>query len=126
MKLRINGSSIRLRLSQNDVQLFKEAGSCSETIDFGYSALTYMIKVQRDIGEVRATFINDTISVEVPELLGLEWCNTDMVGFDNQSSVEYSEEDLKILVEKDFECLHRDNDEKEKGLYPNPLASVKS
>ncbi len=126
MKLRINGNSIRLRLSQKEVQSFKDAGSFSETIDFGYSALTYTLKNRQDIEEVSAVFENDVITIEVPQKIAVEWTETEMVGFNNDKIIEDCSEGLKILVEKDFQCLHKRPGENETDMFPNPMSEVKN
>ena len=46
-----------------------------------------------------------------------EWANSDRV-----SLVNKSENGISVLIEKDFQCLHKRPDEDESQNFPNPLA----
>lgn len=116
MKIRIKGNSLRYRLTKTDVAIFSANGYLEETIDFGPQVLTYAIQ-QNGLNNLSAIFENNKITVFMPGVMVEEWLQSDRVGFD------YRENDLRILIEKDFKCL--DNvAEDQSDHYPNPLAKI--
>jgi hypothetical protein len=48
------------------------------------------------------------------------WINTDQTGFEYFMDLEGTEDKLYLLVEKDFTCLDK-VDEDQSDNYPNPL-----
>lgn len=122
MKLRITSSSIRLRLSQTDVGNFAENGSIEETLAFGSGdahRLTYRLERDADASSVRASYVNNTLTVSVPVALAESWTSTELVGFDNEGMSEV----VKILVEKDFKCLTPRAGDEDRDTFPHPRAS---
>lgn len=117
MKIRINGNFIRLRLSQSEVKQFASNGSVGDAIQFGENSLTYQL-VSLDQKEVSVDFDGSNISVTVPLELSDQWTETDLVGFENDDQTH-----VRILVEKDFQCLHKRPNEDESDNFPNPAAS---
>ena len=116
MKLRIRGNSIRLRLGKHEVAALREGGLVEEAVAFpGGHALAYAIE-RRDVASLGARFDGRRIVVEVPNALAREFCDGDGVGFDGASG------ELKILVEKDWQCLAPRNED-ESDAFPHPGAS---
>jgi hypothetical protein len=118
MKLRIRGNSIRLRLLRGEVTEFGEKGSVRETINFGASRLTYVLKNSAQASKLSAKFNENEIVVSVPIETALEWTETDLITLKGEQEIANGEV-LKILVEKDFVCLDRPNDEDNRDAYPN-------
>lgn len=117
MKIRINGNFVRLRLSQSEVQDFDAAGRVGDAIQFGERSLTYQL-IASDDQEVSVDFDGANISVKVPQALSNQWTSTDLVGFENADQTH-----VRILVEKDFQCLHKRSGEDESDNFPNPAAN---
>jgi hypothetical protein len=118
MKIRINNSSLRYRLTRPEVERFAIDGIIIETVNIGIETLTYILQSQ-PVDQLSATFKNNVITLTVPQKLAKIWTNTENVGFDNQGGTG-----LYLLVEKDFKCL--DNvTEDQSDNYPNPLAKNK-
>ena len=114
MKIRIKGNSLRYRLTKSDMYRLSKEGYLEDKTDFGGSALIYVIQKTKD-AKMSAFFNDNVICLQIPETMIEELENTDKVGF------EGSEENLQLLVEKDFTCL--DNvAEDQSDNYPNPLA----
>lgn len=124
MKLRIKGNSIRLRLLRTEVERLAASGVVSEDIRFGTDtgqALKYSVAASDGIEEVTVQFSDNQIIVMLPESVALDWTTTDRVGI--EASQQISEGcDLKILIEKDFECTGRTDDPDRADAYPNPNA----
>ena len=115
MKLRLDGKSVRLRLSQPEVARFLEQGSVSETLDFGVgSRLTYSIEAVPSLSAPRALFEGTTLRVEVPAKLASEWGRSDQVGISGGDA-------MAITIEKDFQCLHGPG-ATDPDAFPNPMA----
>lgn len=121
MKLRIKGNSLRLRLTQVEVKRFEEKGMVEEVIKFGNSAAARMYyTLQKSSGkEIDAFYYQNRMMVNIPESIAETWTTT------NQVSIFFSmkineDEDLLILVEKDFQCLKPREGEDESELFPNP------
>jgi len=115
MKLRIKGNTIRIRLSETEVNLLAEGKPVIEETHFPSSKLTYKIQpastdsVDFKDNMVLVTLIQSEIDA---------WANTDEVTISKEIST-LNNDILSILVEKDFKCLTvRPEDESE--LYPNP------
>ncbi len=118
MKLRIRGSSIRLRLTQPEIATLRERGSVEETVRFSPSSrLVYAI--ERGSDALGASFEDGRIVVRVPDALAFDLCDTDRVGIDGIHG------ELRILIEKDWQCLAPSRDEDESDAFPHPRAQTK-
>jgi len=121
MKIRILGNSIRLRLTQSEVQTFLEIGKVKERIKFGppsFKQLTYSVQ-KADIPLIHAAFSLNEISILIPSLVADQWAKSDQVSLAKQMLIG-EEEYLKVLVEKDFKCLTHRGGEDETDMYPHP------
>ena len=107
MKLRIQGNSLRLRLSEAEISQFAEAGQVEETIAFSpdeTNALRYTLQ-QTSEKEVSVRFTNNVITISIPETMAQKWTDTNLVGFDDLINLG-NEKQLRIVVEKDLDCRH--------------------
>jgi Family of unknown function (DUF7009) len=113
MKLRIHDNSLRLRLSQPEVARLEQTGRVEDTVAFAPGGvLAYSIEIV-PAGAVAATFEGGRIRIVVPSAAARSWTGTDQVALENSGATP------RILIEKDFQCLHRPA---EPGAFPNPLA----
>lgn len=120
MKLRIKGNSIRLRLTKTEVEQFGRDGQVQESVQFGPDHFFhYQIITLPDSKALKVSYEDHTIRIAVPADLASDWVNTDRIGFEQE--VKAGHDHIHLLVEKDFQCLHRDNDE-EPDNYVHPLA----
>jgi hypothetical protein len=118
MKLRIQGNSLRLRLTQKEVARVRNGGLVESLIEFapGHS-LVYVLEGSPGVETISATFDGHAIRVTIPLDQMTEWVASDRVGVEARSQTG-----VQLLVEKDFECLHR-SVEQEPDAYPHPLMS---
>jgi hypothetical protein len=65
--------------------------------------------------ETGATLNDSRIVVTLPTAVATEWIESDQTG------IEASIGALRLLIEKDFQCLHREPASGE-DAFPNPLA----
>ncbi|GIU81791.1 MAG: hypothetical protein D6687_02335 [Acidobacteria bacterium] len=120
MKLRIRGNSIRLRLSQKDVERIKSEGLCEERVEFpSGEVFSYLLSVSKDIETPKAEFADNAIRVEISESEAKTWVETDQVGIYGECGK------IKIAVEKDFKCLVP-RDEEDEDAFPHPKQGAKS
>jgi len=119
MKLRIRGNSIRLRLSKRDVKIFKEKMKVEDSIYFAGGTLTYSL-LTADIPKLKCDFDGSNIQVWIPHELGEVWVNSQLVGMEHLDDARDGEP-LRILVEKDFQCLHVRINEDESDAFPRPV-----
>ena len=122
MKLRIKGDTVRLRLTKGEVEALGKEGIIKESVHFSLQEdqqFHYVLSIVPDDKTVSIEFINNTINVKVPKETAKHWITTDEVGF--EANVVGEGRCIHVLVEKDFQCLHRDNTE-EPDNYANPLA----
>jgi hypothetical protein len=126
MKLRIKGNSIRLRLGQSEVRRMRDEGIVEESTTFGIwgrQRLDYALCTGPNLLAVTASFDDGRIIVRVPAALMQDWAQTDQVGIESiQEGGDGST--LKILIEKDFECIEAPPDESQEDAYPHPQFSA--
>jgi hypothetical protein len=120
MKIRMQAGSIRYRLKEPEVREFKTAGIITESIQLGTRSDSFIrfILQKSDNKHIAVQFENNTTVINIPKEISDEWTGTASVGFDAVIELG-NERSLKILVEKDFECLEA-NEEENIGAYPNP------
>lgn len=126
MKIRIQGDSIRLRLSQSEVAQFHETGRVSDGINFGSSSnarLVYELE-RSESSEMSATFSENRICVFVPSEQANIWATSEYeVGMEHLVRFSSDDNTLRILVEKDFKCLADRPAENDSDGFPNPNLS---
>jgi hypothetical protein len=122
MKIRIKGNSVRLRLTRSEVETLCDEGSFSEQTDFNGRVFIYALRSDDGIEEMRADFIEDTITVYIPEAQLNGWKDNNEVGFYNNMPLSDGQ-GLTLQVEKDFACLD-ERREDESDNYPNPKADI--
>ena len=117
MKLRINKQSIRLRIDQDDLVELSNTGKVDEELGnealgkFGFSLIR---SDQTDIG---AQISAGAIIITIPQAHIAEWVDTDRVGFEQEIS------GVRILLEKDFQCLTERPNENESRNFANPKSA---
>ena len=119
MKIRIKGNSLRYRLTRSEVKQFGETGFIQDKINIGGTLLYYSLKTTPD-KQLSAGLKVNNIILFVPEKMVGPWINTDQTGFEHFMDLDGSEDKLYLLVEKDFTCLDK-ADEDQSDNYPNPL-----
>ena len=111
MKLRLEENSLRLRLSEAEVQQFADTGRVAYTIAFGSApgqTLAYALERLSDTSPataVQVRYAAGVLAVEVPAATARNWTDTENIGFKGQVLVAEGQE-LRILVEKDLDCRH--------------------
>jgi hypothetical protein len=123
VKLRIQGNSLRLRVSNSELARFAETGRLEETIYFGPergSELTYILAREGDGPGFGVEASAGRVKVLVPVGVARGWAESDQVGIDGEVDLG-ARGRLSILIEKDFACIDR-SEEENADTFPNPAA----
>jgi Family of unknown function (DUF7009) len=119
MKLRIKGSSLRLRLTQGEVRQLETEGEVSEQVQFGAGAkLTYRLATDAKSSAISAGYGDNVINIRVPQNVARTWASTDQVTLSHTEPVP--DGDLRIVIEKDWNCLAPRSEEDESDNFPHP------
>ncbi len=124
MKLRLRQNTVRIRLTQSEVERVGGGEEVRETVSFAGRPLSYVLAPSDDAHAVHAAFDGSEVRVVAPRALVTAWANSNEVGFTSDAS-----EQIAVLVEKDFACLtgrderHADDDA---DTYPHPAAAAGS
>jgi hypothetical protein len=120
MKLRIKGNTLRLRLTQSEVARLDAEGRVEEAVVFGPGvSLHYAIEARDGLAEPRADYDDGRVRIAVPEPAARRWITSDEAGIETEQP-NGSGDPLRIVIEKDFACLHRRGEDVD--VFPNPSA----
>ncbi|MCM4169757.1 hypothetical protein KCTC52924_03956 [Arenibacter antarcticus] len=120
MKIRIQGNSIRYRLTRSEVSSLQKSGFIEERTAFNGAHFIYAIKALDNITSLEATFQENTITLLFPMSQNKKWADVERVGYENNMGLEDGQT-LRLLLEKDFVCLD-ERTEDQADNYPNPAA----
>lgn len=124
MKLRVQGNAIRFRLNRREVSEFESGGRVEATLDFpGGQRLIYALERGGGNASVAAAFDGGRIRVRVPDAIAHDWATGDTVGIEDSQLLDGGRR-LEIVIEKDFQCMHKGEAAKDPEAYPNPLAET--
>ncbi|CAN5669902.1 hypothetical protein BH10BDE1_BH10BDE1_16240 [soil metagenome] len=105
MKLRIQGDSIRIRISAKEAQRIAEGSFVQETTHFpGEKTLHYVLEPSLTSEVMHARFANDRVVVSLPMALAVSWAKSEEVSLETTQTIpEDPSKSLYLLVEKDFD-----------------------
>jgi hypothetical protein len=121
MKLRIKENSLRLRISRSEVASLLQRDRLEETIHFAPQAnakFTYALEQTASMSTLSIQYTHSNVTVLIPADRVNTWCVSDQVGIAESLSIGGFGV-LDVLIEKDFACLDR-NDEENEDTFPNP------
>lgn len=126
MKLRIKDNTVRLRLTQSEVEALRETGVVAARTGFpGGRELQYRVESSPASVKPAAFFSENAVTVRLPESVVLSWATTERVSLKGEQLLDDGSM-LDILVEKDFACLTEREGEDESDMYPHPEAGTQS
>jgi hypothetical protein len=96
MKLRLKGSTLRLRLRRSEIETLAATGEVREAVTFAQGDLLYSLVLDQRATAPEAAMIGSQIRVRLPRQAGLEWCRGTAVAIANPAAVP------AVLVERDF------------------------
>ena len=114
MKLRIDGSSVRIRVRKSEVQRFAESGTVSECLAFpGGRTLTFALQAA-NVPEPCVVFDGGSLVVSLPHSVAMHWATGEAVGIYAPHTAG-----LGLIVEKDFRRTSLPSPD-DADRYPNP------
>ena len=115
MKLRIEDDTLRLRLSEGEVNEFASTGRVMGAVHFGTGPnqqLTYSLERGSEPAQtlpaaepVQIHYESGALTVLVPFAVAKTWIETTQNGFSHDLPLA-ANQSLRILVEKDLDCNH--------------------
>jgi len=121
MKLRIRDNSLRLRLTQAEVETLNRQGLVTASTAFpGGRKFHYEIESSPASVAPAAHFSEHRLTVRVPETAVLAWASSEQVSMSGEQRLDEGEV-LTLLIEKDFRCLAPREGEDESDMFPHPL-----
>jgi hypothetical protein len=125
MKLRIKGNSLRVRVSRSEVTRLLAGDCLEETIYFTPEAsarFTYALRQETSLSRLAVQYIENRLVILLPTDQAIDWGVTNQVGIEENLALG-NLGSLGLLIEKDFACLDRSEEDNE-DTYPNPNASA--
>lgn len=121
MKLRIQGDSIRLRLTRPEVERLAQDGRVADTVHLA-PGVTFVYRLETaDVSTPHASLLAHALTVALPPSWVDGWPDDERVGFEATQDAGDGRT-LSLLIEKDFQCLHREAEEPDN--YANPHADA--
>ncbi len=124
MKLRIRGDSVRLRLTQSEVNDISAGKAVRESTRFiNGSSLHYSLEAQPSLQNIDVQMQDNCLAVRIPTKMASSWASSQDVAIKYQQMIPgEASEKLFVLIEKDFTCLKvRENEtEDESDMFANP------
>ena len=107
MNLRIEGDSLRVRASQEELTTFQRDGRLADKLRFGPGmALTYCLVRDQSATDPRADLNGGAIHIRLPTDACNSWCTSDEEAIQGQQAIG-GDARLDIVVEKDFSWFKR-------------------
>ena len=125
MKLRIRGNSLRLRVSRSEVARLLAGNSLEETIQFTPEAsacFAYSVQKASSVNRPTVQYSGSKVTILIPGDQANAWGASEQVGITEDISLGVLGA-LALLIEKDFACLDRSDDENQ-DTFPNPNAGA--
>jgi hypothetical protein len=123
MKLRLQGSTLRLRVTRSELARLQAGQRIEETVLFPNSSnasLRYTLEVGSHSQPVQVAMLSYQIVVSISEDQLTSWSGEHQVGI--YASLPVSEEtNLEVAIEKDFACLDL-SDRDNQDTFANPMA----
>ncbi len=123
MKVRIQGNSLRLRLSRSEVARLLSGDCIEETIRFAPDSaarFTFALQQESRVSRPAVQYAGNKVRILIPPDQANAWGVSDDVGIAEDIALgDFGA--LALLIEKDFACLDRSHEENQ-DAFPNPNA----
>lgn len=121
MKVRLRNNSIRLRLTQGEVQVLADAGQVDNQTHFTAGQVLGVTLRASDTNQINADFDAAVVTIGVPRAALAKWCTGNEVSLTGRQTID-DDTALSILVEKDFACLAPRSGDDDDDCFPHPQA----
>lgn len=124
MKLRLQSNSIRFRLKRSEVEQLATTHRIEEAIVTGSgpgNTFRYVLEASQEVAAPQAQLEPYGVRVQLPVEAVTRWASGPDVGI--EADVPAGDQQLRILIEKDFACLTA-SEEENTDTFPHPLAGT--
>ncbi len=112
MKLRTTHNSIRIRVRKSELDILKEKQIIQESIQFPSGTLfKFALKIADNDQLVNAILEENYLLLSISKTAASQWINTNEVSIESKVNLP-KDEQLHLLIEKDFPCLDRPEEDK--------------
>ena len=112
MKLRTTRNSIRIRIRKSELELLSKEGLVEESVNFGNQIMfKFGLTIHSNIEQTVANLKDNYLNISLPSELANQWINSNRVGIEINHPISENEQ-LHLLIEKDFPCAHRPEEDK--------------
>lgn len=123
MKLRTTHNSIRIRVRKSELARLHESERVEERITFPNNVIfKFALLIDNIERDLIANLDNNYLQLSIAKARAKQWITTNEVGIETYIDLPDGEQ-LHLLVEKDFPCLDRENEDKSDTFWE--LASEK-
>lgn len=117
MKLRTTHNSIRVRIRKSEMATLQKERYIEESIGFPNGInFKFALSINENTNQVSASLENNHLVLAIPETIATDWINTNQVSIETHADLENNEQ-LHLLIEKDFPCLDRENEDKSDTFF---------
>jgi len=112
MKLRMTTNSIRIRVRKSELSALSRDKQIVDAVRFPSNAkLKFALSINSGHEKISASLNDNYLEIAISETEANNWINTNQVGIESHLSLD-SEEELHLLIEKDFPCKDRLEEDK--------------
>jgi hypothetical protein len=125
VKLRIQGNSIRLRVSRPDLARLLSFGRIEDIVHFGEeenACLKYVLEHSANVAKIAVRHVGTEVAIILPSHAAQSWAESDQVGIYAKHPLGKFGE-LAVIVEKDFPCGNP-ADPENADKFPRPDSGV--
>lgn len=113
MKMRCVQNSIRLRLRKSEIDQLGKGLTIVEEVGFPGEtpSLSFSLKMAIEAMAIEANYVDHQIQITIPQTQATKWINSTQVGLETFLPLQNPQQ-LHVLIEKDFPCKDRENEDK--------------
>ena len=116
MKIRMATDSIRFRVRKSDLAELQQSNRIEDEVHFPSGIVfTFVLDIQ-DRDDILATCNDSNIIVSLPKQEAEQWMQTSAVSIEKHITLQ-DDKELHLLIEKDFPCLDREEENKEDTFW---------
>jgi len=116
MKIRMISNSVRLRLRKSDLAELEQTRLIEDKVHFpGNHHFVFALSISED-DYIDASYNKERLLISIPNITAMNWINSPDVGIEKQIIIN-DVNTLHILIEKDFPCLDREEENKEDTFW---------
>ncbi len=112
MKLRITHNSIRIRIRKSELEKLQQRNTIEESVAFpNDAAFNFVLRIDNSANHLNAKLENSSLILTISPKEAEQWIGSNQVGIETNIPLDKNEQ-LHLLVEKDFPCLDRPEENK--------------